>query len=275
MAIEIIHGRLPEPNERAYREMMHYQSDQAEKDAAATPGDSDEPWENVIRLHEPLSHYALDWITSHPELGNAVRGKVLDIAAGSCWLTGLTSKRDTVDGVWALDLSERFLTETGLRIIRRLQGNEEKVRFAVGDFNHMPFADNFFDCGFLFSALHHSLSPVSLLREAIRCIRPGGSLFVLESPRSVLTIPRDRQHSLLISARAVTELCYTKAELEYIVRFAAIPFPGEAGAHCEFHRLPSPHPKPVKEAVKLVLRALHMEDFVKPPTYVIQVIPGG
>jgi ubiquinone/menaquinone biosynthesis C-methylase UbiE len=273
--MEVIRGRLPEPHEREYQEMMHYQGDQAETDAAATPGESDEPWENVIRLHEPVSHHALEWITRHPELGKAVRGRVLDIAAGSCWLTALVSKLKAVEGVWALDLSERFLTETGLRIVRRLGGEEDKIRLAVSDFNHMPFEDAFFDCGFLFSALHHSLAPVKLLREAVRCIRPGGSLFILESPSSVLNIAGKRRRSLQMSSRAVTEIAYTKAETEYLVRLACVPVAKARGAGCALHRLPSPNPRMLKETIKSVLRFFGLEDALKPPTYVIQMIPAG
>ncbi len=271
--MEIIRGRIPEVGEREYQEMMHYEGEQAERDAAATLGPSDEPWENVIALHEPMSKHALEWITSHPELAPVVNGKVLDIAAGSCWLTALTSRIEGVEGVWALDLSERFLTETGIRVIRKLEGREDRIHFAVSDFNQMPFEDDFFDCAFLFSALHHSLAPVKLLREALRCIRPGGSLFILESPSSVLRIGSNRRHSLSMSAGPVTEIAYTKAEEEYLVQLACLPVGKNEGSKYFFRGLPSPRPRMCKEAVKAVLRFLGLESALKPPTYVIQVIP--
>jgi len=274
MPIEIVRGRVPEPGEREFQEMMHYQGGQAEEDAASTPGPSDEPWENVVALHEPMSRHAFDWIVTHPELGGAVHGKVLDMAAGSCWMTALASRLAGVEGVWALDLSERFLTETGTRMIRRLEGCEEKIRFAVGDFNNMPFEDGYFDCAFLFAALHHSLAPVKLLREAIRCIRPGGSLLILESPTSLVRIARGRRKSLAMSAHAVTEIAWTVGEYRYMLDLACLPSGGCPGASYRLLPLPSPNPSPIKEAVKAALRLLGLEDVLKPPTYIIQVRPS-
>ena len=79
------------------------------------------------------------------------------------WASALISKQQAVTEVWAYDLSEQFLTTTGLPMFRRWEGDESKVHLAVGDFNDMPFEPNSFDTAFLLSCVHHSQSPLVTL----------------------------------------------------------------------------------------------------------------
>ncbi len=268
--MKIIRGELPAERDRENLERLHYESGRAEEDAHAVPGDSDEPWENVVRTHEPLSGPALEWILAHPEVGPAVAGRILDVGAGSCWLSARVSTLPRVQEVTALDLSERFLTTVGARVIDRLGGEAEKIAFAVSDFHRMPFEDSAFDCAFMFSVLHHSLAPVKLIHEALRCLRPGGMLLVLESPASLLQLRRKRARTLQASRDSVTEVAYTFGELKYVLDRAGLPFRGKSTTP-RYRPLPSPSPAPWKRAARGLLRALGLEDAVKPPAYVIEM----
>lgn len=266
----VLRGAGPAPGDRESRERELYASGAAEREASAAPGASAEPWENVIALHEPLARHAAEWLLARPALGPRVRGRVLDVGAGTCWLSARISRQEAVEEVWAQDLSEEFLTSTGLRVFRHFGGRQEKLRLATGDFHRLPFQDDLFDCALLFAVLHHSLAPLKLLSEAIRCVRPGGAVFIHESPARVLHIARARENALRLSSGAATEIAYTRGELEYLVRHAALPHRGKQCRH-RFHPLPSRRPRWWKAAVRAALRPMGLEDVLLPCTYVISL----
>ena len=106
--------------------MMKYDSGSAEADAEKIPGPSDEPWLNVLATCEPVSPPALEQAIGDPATRSAVRGKIIDVGAGTCWATARLSKLPEVTEVVALDLSEQFLTTVGGRIISKLSGQKRK-----------------------------------------------------------------------------------------------------------------------------------------------------
>ena len=56
------------------------------------------------------------------------------------------------------------------------------VIFACCDALHLPFADATFDFVSTFAALHHFADPVTVLREAVRVVKPGGFVAVMCEP---------------------------------------------------------------------------------------------
>ena len=56
------------------------------------------------------------------------------------------------------------------------------VIFACSDALHLPFANATFDFVSMFAALHHFADPVSVLREAVRVVKPGGFVAVMCEP---------------------------------------------------------------------------------------------
>ena len=160
-------------------------------------------------------------------------------------------------------MSERFLTEVGSRVIQKRGGRPEKVRFAVGSFNKIPFPTGSFDCAFLVAAIHHSLSPLKTLIEARRVLAGDGPLILVESPSSVVQVRANRQRAIDISrSSGATEICYTAGELDYMLR------------HAGFERI-SFHPVDVltrgvtRRGLRRLLRAARLENLIKPPVYVI------
>jgi SAM-dependent methyltransferase len=246
-----------------YREMMKYESGTAEQEAAAIPGKHQEPWLNVLDTCEPASQHAIDLAFSHPEIRPLIRGRAIDLGAGTCWTTAKLSKLEQIEGVVAMDLSERFLQQVGSRIIRHFGGDCGKISFAVGSFNRLPFPAGSFDCAFLLAAIHHSLSPVKTLLEVRRALRADGALIVVEAPYPVMKIRRGRKQAIALSrSSGATEMCYTKGELDYMIRHAGFDevsyYPDDFLTRGALRR-----------TFRRGLRILGVEDFVKPPNYII------
>ncbi len=219
--IPIIYGKIPARHEKEFIEMSNYESGKAEAEALKVKGPFQEPWLNVVNAYEPVSMPGFDKLLAVEDLRRRIRGKVIDLAAGSCWLTGKVSLLPEVEEVYAVDLSENFLKTAGVRCMKSLQAKLEKVRLTVSDFTYLPFESGMADCVLIFGALHHSLSPIKTLQEAARCLKPGGSMMILEHPTAAINIRQARKRSLSLSEHA-SEIAYTREELEYVMQAAQI-----------------------------------------------------
>ena len=263
-SMRVIHGKKPKAHEKEFSEMLKYESGQADIDANQVPGPFSEPWLNVIHAYEPASMPAFEEVLKTDILSEKIHGKVLDVGAGTCWLTAKVSLLPCVEQVFALDLSEKFLSTTSARILKYFHADVNKVTFVISDFSEIPLEDESVDCALLFASIHHSLSPIKTLQEVGRCLKKKGALMVLESPCSVVGIRNGRRRALEQS-NAVTEIAYTKAELEYLIEVANIGkvqcFPFDVLSR-----------RGIKMVVRKILRYLGVEDvLLNPPTYLFLV----
>lgn len=220
-AVRVIRGRRPDAAAGEYAEFQHYDTGHAEREAQAVAGRHDEPWLNVLDASEPSAQPSFDLILSRPELARHLRGAVMDVGAGTCWLSGRLTRVPAVTEVYAVDLSEQFLTTSGVRVMQAIGADLSKVTIVASDFNEIPLPDGGIDCALLFASLHHSLSPIKTLREVRRCVKPGGSVLVLESPAALMNINARRKRSLALSGD-VTEIAYTRGEIEYVIANAQL-----------------------------------------------------
>jgi len=256
--IPVIKGGLPNAQQREHREMLKYESGEANNEAASVLGKHDEPWLNVVDACEPGSQLAVEHVINDIQLAAKIRGHVLDVGAGTCWVTAKLSQFESVDEVVSLDLSESFL-----RIIKRLEGNTAKIKFAVSTFDDVPFDDNYFDCVFMVASLHHSIAPIRTLLEAKRVLKGSGVLMIVEMPSSTLRIKEGRKQRLSLSrSSGATEMCYTKGELEYFIRHAGFD-------DVSFTPLDVMTRNPVKRVIRRAIRRLSWEDFLLGTLYVI------
>jgi SAM-dependent methyltransferase len=262
-AIPVIARRPVSEGEPEYREMSKYESGLADQEARAVPGVHAEPWLNVLDEREFGSPPAIEFAAAHPDVSRFIKGRVIDLGAGTCWVTARLSKIAAVNEVVALDMSEQFLTGVGSRVIGHCGGDVAKIGFAVGSFNEIPFPSASFDAAFLVAAIHHSLSPLKTLLEARRVLKPDGALLMVETPSSILGVRKHRRLALELSrSTGATEFCYTAGEMDYMLR------------HAGFNRV-SYYPVDgftrgiVRKGLRWCLRALRLENFVRPPIYVI------
>ncbi|GEM_PF-5062507 len=264
--IPILHGQLPSPGSKEYVEFQNCESGKADEEVRRQFGNGPDRWLSAVKQHEPHSIPALRYLVNHPKVSRFVRGRVLDCGAGSCWLSAEVSRLPDLEEVTAFDLSEKFLRGAGLELFQQQGGHTEKLRFASGSFNGMPFPDASFDCAFLFAVVHHSLAPISLLSESLRVLKPTGALFVLESPLPAWRLEEGRRWSLEISSSA-TEIALTYADLLYYFRMA------RAGS-IACYPLDCVTRGRRRLWMRRALRRLGWENFLKPPTTIFMLKKG-
>jgi len=255
--VPVVKGSLPRAGERAYVEYQNYEFGDAEALAAAWGDDEETAWRQLREECEPFSEAVLDYLLSDDDLQTRVHGAVADIAAGSCWLAGKVSRLQQVERVYAQDLSQGFLERVGIRVFLDLGGDPSKLTFVASDFNDLPLPDGSLDAAFLFAALHHSLSPIPTLREVLRCLKPGGTLFVHESPVAQLRLEKVRRWSETV--HNACEIPTTFNDIRYYLNMAGA---GDVTwRRLDFSR------NPFRRAVRRVLRGTRLENWLRPPAY--------
>jgi len=123
--VEIKKGNLPDRNRKAWQECQCYQEGEA---ARVTGANTPEEWLAVVEKYEPSAQKVWQLTRQNPDLNRFIKGRVLDLGAGTCWLSGELTKIETISEVYPLDLSEKFLEEVGLKVIKHVGGNLDKLK---------------------------------------------------------------------------------------------------------------------------------------------------
>ncbi len=96
---------------------------------------------------------------------------VLDLGTGSGYAVRALRETKGAGRAYGLDGSpEMARNATGYT-------DDPRVGFLVGDFDHLPFADDSVDHVFTMEAFYYANEPHEALREIARVLRPGGTLF--------------------------------------------------------------------------------------------------
>ena len=100
---------------------------------------------------------------------------IADLGAGNCWLSNRLRQlgRNPV----AVDLSTD--ARDGLGAARHYP---QPFPLVQAEFDLLPFADAQFDLVIFNASLHYSTDYRRSLKSALRCLRPGGRIMVLDSP---------------------------------------------------------------------------------------------
>jgi ubiquinone/menaquinone biosynthesis C-methylase UbiE len=138
-------------------------------------------WRRVYsrsRLLASLQDTALAELDPQPE------DRVLDVACGAGKLVRAIAPR--VERAVGADLSPGMIDEA-----RRTSGVEgstasERISFAVGPSDRLPFADGEFTAVVTTTAFHHFPDPTGSVREMARVLAPGGRLVIGDSIRDTL-----------------------------------------------------------------------------------------
>jgi ubiquinone/menaquinone biosynthesis C-methylase UbiE len=262
--IPIVIGKQPEPGVPEYGELLKYESGMATEIVAKLPGKHADPWLNALDHFEPGSPAAMQKILKSPPISAAVHGRVIDVAAGTCWATAILSQVERVADVVALDLSRTFLTTVGDRIIDYFSGKRDKIRFAVSTFNAIPFEDGYFDCAFFIATLHHSQTPMRTLSEIRRVLTTEGTLFLLQYVPPVVGLRHAREEALKETRDSgFTNMTYSRSEIVYLLRSSGF-------EHVNFHPMDHLVGGSYKRATRRLFRRLDVENLLLPVMYLFE-----
>ena len=97
--------------------------------------------------------------------------RALDLGCGTGEMMKMLLQSDDQRELYGIDLSEKMLSVAE----SKLSG---KVRLVLGDSEHLPFADNFFDVVYCNDSFHHYPAPENVIREVQRVLKPGGTFLI-------------------------------------------------------------------------------------------------
>ncbi len=119
---------------------------------------------------------------------------ILDIGCGTGKLAHrlITHHRDA--RVFGIDLCESMIQMAQHRIV-----SEPRIHLSVGDSEHLPFEDEFFDYVTCSNSFHHYPNQLAAVAEMHRVLKPGGKLFLVDGYR-------DHPYGYLIYDVFVTKL---------------------------------------------------------------------
>lgn len=122
-------------------------------------------------------------------------GVVVDLGAGSCWLSAALACLDEVERVVAVDFSPRRLTEIAPASIALHQAPAAKIERRVADYYQTGLEREVAELVVMDAAFHHASDPTRLAEVAFDLLRPGGTFLLLREP-TLTRLHRSRDHGL-------------------------------------------------------------------------------
>lgn len=111
-----------------------------------------------------------------------MRGKVLDLAAGTCWTSAVLSKQPNVESVDAVEFSLHRIRDLAEATVSVMDGNSSIVNRIYGSFYDIKRADGYYDYILLSQAFHHAKYPLKLFAECDRVLKNGGEIIMIGEP---------------------------------------------------------------------------------------------
>jgi SAM-dependent methyltransferase len=142
-----------------------------------------EPAEQVRALTTDWNFLdALEFIPWRPLIAGKQR-RVLDLGAGTGWLSAYLSRFDEVEQIDALDSSRVNLEVMLPGVVALMGGAQAKIRPVRALFTPLLVEDGWYDLIVASSALHHAPRLDDVLRECHRVLKPSGTMVLLnETP---------------------------------------------------------------------------------------------
>ena len=108
-----------------------------------------------------------------------LRGNVLDVAAGVCWMSALLSKCNQVEHIDAIDFSLHRIKHLAPIVCEQFKANLDKIQRIYGSFYDIKKSAYEYDLIIMSQAFHHAQRPLQLLAECDRVLKPGGAIVLI------------------------------------------------------------------------------------------------
>jgi SAM-dependent methyltransferase len=127
--------------------------------------------------------------------GIAPSGVVVELGAGSCWLSAALSCFSSVERIVAVEFSERRLVSFAPISLALLAAPAEKVERRIADFYRHGLEPGSADLVVLDASFHHASDPRRLADVVFELTKPGGAALLLREP-TLTVLKRRRDHGL-------------------------------------------------------------------------------
>jgi SAM-dependent methyltransferase len=104
---------------------------------------------------------------------------LLDLGAGNGWLSYRLARRRNFPVAVDISVNNRDGLGAAAHYLRELPSLFPRFQ---AELDNVPFADAQFDAAIFNASFHYSENYSKTLREAIRCLRPGGTIIIADSP---------------------------------------------------------------------------------------------
>jgi SAM-dependent methyltransferase len=122
-------------------------------------------------------------------------GTVVELGAGSCWLSATLACEAVVQRVVAVEFSRHRLEQLAPIAIAALGAPAAKIERRQADFNAPGLPDRCADLVVTDAAFHHASDPAHLASVAFGLLRPGGTLLLFREP-TIALLRRSRDHGI-------------------------------------------------------------------------------
>jgi SAM-dependent methyltransferase len=109
-------------------------------------------------------------------------GELVELGAGTCWMSAELAKLPEVRRIRAVEFSERRIAQLAPIAIAHLGAPAEKIERHVADFYDHGLEPARADFVFMDAAFHHARDPARLARGAWELLRPGGAFVLFREP---------------------------------------------------------------------------------------------
>jgi len=159
-------------------------------------------------------------------------GTVVDLGAGTCWLSAALVRSPDVERSLAIEFSRRRLEELAPIAMAYLRAPAEKIERLVADFYNHGLGAEIADWVFMDAAFHHAADPIRIARVAYELLRPGGRFVLFREP-AVTPLRRRRDHGVEDQHGAFEREYRAGGYVNFLRRagFDANKFPASGGFH--------------------------------------------
>lgn len=116
-----------------------------------------------------------------PEIAVRIHGRGIDLGGGVGCVSAAVAQFPTVTEILCLEIVEECVLSCHSMVFSTLESPaRDKITSVIGDFDNLQLDDQTMDFVTMWDTFHHSVEPISTLREIHRVLRPGGSLILVD-----------------------------------------------------------------------------------------------